>query len=181
MGDLDANHYERGMQHARQFEYDAAISEFDKAIVASPDHDRSYYARGLAWKKKGDLYKAIDDFEVALHINPNLRKAKEHRREAMVQLGSATHFARPLVRPQMVSHSPERAWSAKKPTERAAHKALTYSVTTTAIVWALLACYWFVPGFLLTGIFWLSSFSSFYKSFLKDETADAVWHDRNAN
>jgi tetratricopeptide (TPR) repeat protein len=83
-------HYQRGLSYAKRRAFDDAIAEFTEALKITPNHDRSYYARGLIWENKGKLLQAIDDFDRALQINPNLRKARDHRREAMHRLGLAS-------------------------------------------------------------------------------------------
>jgi tetratricopeptide (TPR) repeat protein len=59
LGNLAFNN--RGITRARQGDFDAAISDFDKAIIINRNDALAYRNRALAYKKKGDLEAAQAD------------------------------------------------------------------------------------------------------------------------
>ena len=64
----DAAYNNRGTEKAYLGHYDAAISDFDKAIRLNPDNIEAYFNRGLSKKKLGNGTAAKQDFQKALSL-----------------------------------------------------------------------------------------------------------------
>ena len=60
----------RGIAHHGKRDYDAAISDFTKAIELNPKDDESFYLRGKSYISKGDNYLSIADFTRAIDLKP---------------------------------------------------------------------------------------------------------------
>lgn len=71
--------FDKGGQHLKNKEYDAAIGDFDKDISLSPNFDVAYYNRGLAYSAKGQYDRAIEDYNKAISLNPNFAEAYNNR------------------------------------------------------------------------------------------------------
>ena len=67
---LAAAHLADGLTLAWQGNTDAAIADFDKAIVAAPRSSFAYLNRGLAFQKRGDQDKALADLDKAVRYAP---------------------------------------------------------------------------------------------------------------
>ena len=66
---------EKGNQHYRKAQYDAAISEYDAALKKDPQSGLLHYNLGTAFYKKGDYRAAIDHLQKALlDDNKNLKE-----------------------------------------------------------------------------------------------------------
>lgn len=59
--------------------YDAAITEINKAIELSPNWADAYYNRGLAYSRKLNYNQAISDYTKAIELNPNYAAAYNNR------------------------------------------------------------------------------------------------------
>jgi tetratricopeptide (TPR) repeat protein len=70
-------HYEIGRQYAIEGMLDAAISEFDKAVVSDPKSADAVYALGLLYAEKGAVDRAENQFKRVLEINPKNNSARE--------------------------------------------------------------------------------------------------------
>lgn len=76
-----ATHIEKGINHLRAKEYDAAIAEFEEAAAIHPEAEPFYYL-GYAYYLKGksgdeeSRKRAIENFEKAYDIDPNFTPAK---------------------------------------------------------------------------------------------------------
>ncbi len=60
----------RGNDCVNKGQYDAAISNYDKALEINPRYALAYYNRGITYGNKGRYDEAISDFTKALEINP---------------------------------------------------------------------------------------------------------------
>ncbi len=77
---LDANaHFNLGLNHFRNADYDQAISSFDKAIEMSPMLAEAYYNRGLTYQKKGMHDLAVADYSRTIELDPNDADAYNNR------------------------------------------------------------------------------------------------------
>lgn len=65
-----AAHLADGLTLAWQGDTDAAIANFDKAIVAAPRSSFAYLNRALAFRKRGDQDKALADLDKAVRYAP---------------------------------------------------------------------------------------------------------------
>ncbi len=63
-------YYERGLNKIKSGDFNAAISNFNKAIEKNPRDADAYINRGYAKHQSGDLYGAISDFNKAIEIDP---------------------------------------------------------------------------------------------------------------
>jgi len=63
--------YKCGLTAVACGEYDAALKNFNKAVVLSPSTFEYYYGRGIARVRVKGLIAAINDFKKALQLNPN--------------------------------------------------------------------------------------------------------------
>ena len=77
--DKSIDHYNRGLAHAKNGEYDLAISEFTRAIEINPGNADAYNNRGNAYRKKGQFDLVIPDCTKAIEINPQLADAYYNR------------------------------------------------------------------------------------------------------
>ena len=64
------DHFERGVAHYLDGEYDQAFSELTKAIEIAPGDARAYVIRGMAYNDKGEHDLAIADFTRVIEIKP---------------------------------------------------------------------------------------------------------------
>jgi CHAT domain-containing protein/Flp pilus assembly protein TadD len=88
LGAQDAEFYfERGREHLRAGNIDAAIADNNKAIALNPQHDRAYNNRGIAYYNKGELDRAIADYTQAIALNPKNDVAYNNRGIAYVAKG----------------------------------------------------------------------------------------------
>jgi tetratricopeptide (TPR) repeat protein len=67
--------------------YDAAISDYDKAINRNPRFTDAYHDRGLAWFKRGDFERAVKDFSDAIRLDPKRTRAYNDRGLALYNKG----------------------------------------------------------------------------------------------
>lgn len=74
---LGEMHYEIGRQYAVEGMLDAAITEFNKAIINDPKSADAVYALGLLYAEKGSVDLAEKQFIKALEINPKNDNARE--------------------------------------------------------------------------------------------------------
>lgn len=65
-----AAHLADGLTLAWRGDTDAAIADFDKAVVAVPRSSFAYLNRGLAFQKRGDQDKALADLDKAVRYAP---------------------------------------------------------------------------------------------------------------
>lgn len=63
------DHVEQGDKLYQAREYDAAIVEYNKAIVGKNDYDLAYYRRGEAYQAKGNNERAAADYRKVLEIS----------------------------------------------------------------------------------------------------------------
>ncbi len=63
-GEMPANvHNNKGVDFCVQWQFDAGIAEFNKALRANPDYPIAYFNRGLAFTRLGLENAALTDFE----------------------------------------------------------------------------------------------------------------------
>lgn len=55
-------------------DFEAAITDFEKAIEIDPEDAEAYYSRGLAKEALGQTEKAEADFEKAKDLDPDVKK-----------------------------------------------------------------------------------------------------------
>ena len=65
----------KGMEYEKAGKYDAAITEFNKAIKLNPRFIQAYNNRGVAYNAKGELNQAIADYNKAIELNPKYAEA----------------------------------------------------------------------------------------------------------
>ena len=68
---LALKHYTSGMEKYNATNYELAISEFGKAIKASPQFVEAYFQRGCSKHNSDDYNGAIEDFNKAIELRPN--------------------------------------------------------------------------------------------------------------
>ena len=78
----------KGTDYGRHGSYNEAISEFNKAIEASPGSASAYYDRGFVYDKKENLDQAISDYTKAIEIDPNFTDAYYNRGFAYYKKGT---------------------------------------------------------------------------------------------
>lgn len=61
----------KGVDHARNGNYDAAIIEFNRAIEIDPGYGYAYAYRGQSYANKSDYDQAIADFTRSMELNLN--------------------------------------------------------------------------------------------------------------
>ncbi|MFO0952693.1 MAG: tetratricopeptide repeat protein [Isosphaeraceae bacterium] len=72
-------HLREGLRlyHAR--DYDASLSQYDKALAIAPERAEAYFQRGRVHEAKGDIERALTDFDRAISSDPRLVAAYLHR------------------------------------------------------------------------------------------------------
>jgi len=70
---------EQGITYLNQGNFNAAITEFTKAIEADHTNAAGYVNRALAYAKQGKIIDAISDSTQAIEINPKDFKAYTNR------------------------------------------------------------------------------------------------------
>ena len=63
-------HFNRGVEHRQQGNFDLAIEEYTKAIALDPQLATAYSNRGRAYYGKGELDRAIADYDQAIALGP---------------------------------------------------------------------------------------------------------------
>jgi tetratricopeptide (TPR) repeat protein len=63
--------YDRGLTNQIRGNLDAAISEYDQALMLNPSYTKAYIARGQAREAKQDLNGAIADYGRAIELDPH--------------------------------------------------------------------------------------------------------------
>jgi tetratricopeptide (TPR) repeat protein len=71
--------YIRGKDLADADNLDAAISDYNAALVINPMLAAALADRGVAWARKGDYDRAIADYDAALRIIPRDMKTRKNR------------------------------------------------------------------------------------------------------
>jgi tetratricopeptide (TPR) repeat protein len=69
-------------------DFDAAVTDFERAAKLSPDMAWAYQGLGTAWMYKGHMEKAIENFDRAVSKDPKLAWAYCNRGVAKVYLGN---------------------------------------------------------------------------------------------
>jgi tetratricopeptide (TPR) repeat protein len=65
------SHLNKGVELARQGQYDAAIAEFNAAIQADPNDAQAYERRGFSYRSQKKYNEAITDYSKSLEIKPD--------------------------------------------------------------------------------------------------------------
>jgi len=61
----------RGELYMELNDFKMALSDFEKAIMISPDEPEAYFLRGLLYVNKGDIDKAVNDFDKTIELDAN--------------------------------------------------------------------------------------------------------------
>lgn len=77
--DLARIYTNRGVEHRRTGDLDAAIADYSEAIKVHPDDPFAYNNRANARRDKGDIDGAIADYTEALRIDPDYTAAYVNR------------------------------------------------------------------------------------------------------
>ncbi len=81
--------YQRGVAHLERGEYEAAISQFDRAIDQDDQFAQAYWGRGDAWMSLGQYETAVDDFSRIIEMHPKtFPTIYAYRAAAYTQLGN---------------------------------------------------------------------------------------------
>ncbi|MEO6246700.1 MAG: tetratricopeptide repeat protein, partial [Opitutaceae bacterium] len=78
----------RGIARISRGELEAALADFDRALVLDPKNDEAYLSRGVAKMSQGDLDTASADFTQAIALNAKNAMAYVNRAVAKLQLGA---------------------------------------------------------------------------------------------
>jgi tetratricopeptide (TPR) repeat protein len=65
----------KGLRYLRNYKYDEAITEFNKAIKLDPNNVEAYYSRGFAYYYNFNYDQAMSDANKAIELNPNVAEA----------------------------------------------------------------------------------------------------------
>jgi tetratricopeptide (TPR) repeat protein len=74
---LAIEHYNNGLQYAKQEKWDEALELLNKAIAEDPKHVNSYNILGKVYINKGELDAARGCWRMALRIDPGNTTAKQ--------------------------------------------------------------------------------------------------------
>ncbi len=69
-GQTAVEHLERGEQEERKYNFDAAITEYTKAIEADPEFIDAYYLRGQLLYTQKKYQAALSDADKAISLQP---------------------------------------------------------------------------------------------------------------
>lgn len=83
-GQTAAEHFERGEQEERKYNFDAAITEYTKAIEADPEFIDAYYLRGNLLYTQKKYQAALSDADKAISLKPD---APEYHRVLLMLRG----------------------------------------------------------------------------------------------
>ncbi len=64
-------YFYRGYIHGSRNEYEAAISDYDKAVGLNPALASAYNNRGIAYQQKGEFELALEDYNKAIELSPD--------------------------------------------------------------------------------------------------------------
>ena len=70
-------HYNQGLAHSLNDDYDAAIFKYFEALRYDPNAYQVLYNLGVAYSKKGLYEKAVFQFERYLELNPDAENREE--------------------------------------------------------------------------------------------------------
>ena len=77
-------HSARGIEAAKQRDYETAIAEFTKAIAAEPTDAKNYFNRGTAYRGSNKMNEALADFAKAIELAPKDAPAYVGRGEVLL-------------------------------------------------------------------------------------------------
>jgi tetratricopeptide (TPR) repeat protein len=80
------DYYQQGLAKAKAGDYRGAISDFDLALISTPEWAEVYYRRGLAYFDLGEILAAISDYTQALNIDSQHRDCSYARALARLTL-----------------------------------------------------------------------------------------------
>jgi tetratricopeptide (TPR) repeat protein len=80
------DYYQQGLAKAQAGDKRGAISDFDLALIATPEWAEVYYRRGLAYFDLGDIVAAVSDYTQALAIDSHHRDCSYARALARLTL-----------------------------------------------------------------------------------------------
>jgi tetratricopeptide (TPR) repeat protein len=80
------DYYQQGLAKAKAGDYRGAISDFELALIATPEWAEVYYRRGLAYFDLGEISSAISDYTQALAIDARHRDCSYARALARLTL-----------------------------------------------------------------------------------------------
>ena len=85
----DADFYfNRGISFCQKGQFEKAISDYTKAIMINPKHDKAYCNRGNTYVQAKKQYEqAINDYTKAIEINPRYSEAYSNRGVAFLCCG----------------------------------------------------------------------------------------------
>ncbi|MHC4253571.1 MAG: tetratricopeptide repeat protein, partial [Planctomycetota bacterium] len=81
------DYFRRGLMCYDKGDFDAAIRNFNAAIILAGTCAASYKSRGLCYQRKGDRGRALADFNKAVEVEPDEHGAHKHRAELRAEMG----------------------------------------------------------------------------------------------
>jgi tetratricopeptide (TPR) repeat protein/Zn-dependent protease len=81
------DYFRRGRMYYDKGDFDAAIRNFNAAIILAGTSAASYKNRGLCYQRKGDRGRALADFNKAVEVEPDEHGAHKHRAELHAEMG----------------------------------------------------------------------------------------------
>jgi len=79
-------YYYRGLIHAQQEDFQAALADFNQALSINPHMVEAYAARGTTYVSMGRPITALDDFNKALELKPDDAETLVNRGHAYMEL-----------------------------------------------------------------------------------------------
>ena len=77
--DLAVFHYDRGIAHKNNKDFDRAISDYSEAIRLDPNYAHAYLNRGVLLADKREIDRAIADFGAAIRLDPKEKLGYKNR------------------------------------------------------------------------------------------------------
>ena len=97
-------YYRRGMERYTQGDYEAALSEFTKAIELEPKAYVAYYARAVIFFARGDFPQALENINQTISLAPDLGAAYYRRAQIYERIGEAINAQRDYIKAEELGY-----------------------------------------------------------------------------
>jgi protein O-GlcNAc transferase len=85
-----------GLAEAQLNDLDAAISDFQKALLFAPNDAQTHFNLGLLYRRKGDSQKALETYRRGLRLDPDDAAANQNYALLLMEMGKFREAIAPL-------------------------------------------------------------------------------------